>query len=610
MNVSEPAYNGKGECDAAGGWDTSALGQRWIRRAQGRWSWHLRSDWARVLDAPDAPDWANLKDDSRAELVKANDGRQVWRVQWGKHLLFAKVCRPGRSWPVVRRWLFGPDAVREKRVADYAAAHGVKTVTPIAVATAPFRRREPVSILITLGLPHATALNEFWSQINDLPNTRQKRNEVIDAAARLIACAHENGLEHSDLHAGNVLIEANGQLPCQALFVDLINIRTRRLVGTDAMLRNLAQFNQWFRSHATVTDRVRFLVRYLDWRQTIRGNGSEKQAPEQGLRRLLALMEGAAADHANALYSKRDRRTLRTGRYFAKLRLRHGWHAHVFLECKHPVEGSPVSLAKFSLEQWKAWLRSPEEWIRGNRRDYVLKDSPSALVYRTRLETGEGKGIDVICKRSLPRSLLKRALLLFRPSRPMRTWLLANALLNRQIPTARPLAVAERRILGRPVDAFLITEYIEHSHDLDTLLTVHLREMGEAAACRFKRQITEALVFVLRRLHERGFTHRDLKASNVMVQWNPSADTAPRVLLVDLDGVRHVRRPAEQAVVRALARLSVSLEHCWRVTWTDRLRFLKRYLARPGCPDPQWRGMWKAIEAEASRKRAGKLTGI
>lgn len=572
--------------------------RKWLSYASGQWVWQIRPDWADLLGGDNVPDWLNLKNHPGATLVKANDARQVWRVQWDERLLFVKICWPGRSWPRIRRWLFGPDAVREKSVADYAAAHGVDTVTPLAVGTAPFRGRNPVSILITLGLPHAVALNEFWSRIDDSsPTARRIRNEVIDATARLIACAHENGLEHTDLHAGNVLIEATGQIPCRALFVDLINIRIRQPVDEQGMLRNLAQFNQWFRSHATVTDRVRFLDRYLEWRKILAGG---IRPLEGGHRRILAQMERAAVEHANALYAKRDRRALRTGRYFARLRPARGWHAHVFLEAKHPVEGSPASRARFSAEQWKRWLRSPEDWIRAARREYVLKDSPTALVYRTQLDDQSGQGVDVICKRSIPRNLFKRLGLLFRASRPMRTWRLANALLHRQIPTARPLAVVERRVLGYPVDAFLITEYIRHSHDLDTLLAVQLREMSPARAFRLKRQITRALVVVLRRLHDRGFIHRDLKAPNVMVQWDPSAEAPPRVLLVDLDGIRQVRQAAE---VRALARLNLSLEHCRTLTRTDRLRFLKQYLSRPGRPDPQWRNRWKAIEAATRSKR-------
>jgi serine/threonine protein kinase len=101
---------------------------------------------------------------------------------------------------------------------------------------------------------------------------------------------------------------------------------------------------------------------------------------------------------------------------------------------------------------------------------------------------------------------------------------------------------------------------------------------------------------VLRRLHEGGFAHRDLKAPNVMVQWDGDLRHVPRVLLVDLDGIRQVRqlRPADE--IRALARLSVSLDHCRKLTRTDRLRFLTSYSGGQWCAKPQWKSMWKSIE--------------
>lgn len=573
---------------------------RWLQRAHGRWAWQIRADWACLLEAADAPDWTHLDAEPRAQLVKTNDGRQVWRVQYGPHLLFVKVARPGRQWAFLRRLLFGTDAVRERRVAEYAAARGIDTVTPVAVASAPFHGREPVSILITLGLPHAVALNEFWESLDSqTPPNRQVRNQVIDAAARLIAQAHHHGCEHTDLHAGNMLIEANGQATCRALFVDLLNIRTGKPLTDQAVVHNLAQFNQWFRQHAPLTDRIRFLYDYLAWRERLQGQEPLPPRLNHDRRAMLADLDRAVVEHANALYGKRDRRALRTGRYFARLKFLGGWRAHVFLEAKHHVAGSPASEIRLTADQWKAWLRHPEEWARGDRRQYVIKESSTNLVYRTRLDLAPDWSLDVVCKRWVPRGFSKRLAMLVQPSRPMVTWCMANALLHRQLPTARPLAVVEKRRCGQLLDSFIITEHIEHAHDLDALLTIQLREMEAAAARRLKRELSESLVAALRRLHERGFTHRDFKAPNVLVQWQPGLEAPPRIVLVDLDGIRQVRRPNPSAEIRALARLSVSLERCRHVSHADRLRFLRRYLARPGRPEPDWRPIWQQVE-EAS----------
>ncbi len=412
-------------------------------------------------------------------------------------------------------------------------------------------------------------------------------------------------LEHFDLHAGNVLIQPtpNG---LRALFVDLNNIRIGRRVRDTGIVLNLAQLNQWFRSHAPVTDRLRFLDRYLHWHAALSGRSSHGRSIGCSRAELIRRLSDAALRHAESLYAKRDRRIMKTGRYFARLRLGGGWRAHAFLASKHPVAGSPVSTMTFTPQQWKQWLRHPLGLVRPGDRRMIVKESHSTVVCRGRLETEDGQGIDVVIKRALPRNWIKRLAHTISTSHPMLTWKLGNALLNRQIPTARPLAVVERRRLGLLIDSLVISEYLPHTLDLDTFLTVTLREQPPAAGRELKRQVTRSLSEVIRRLHERGFAHRDLKAPNVLIQWDPSASDPARALLVDLDGLRPAQPGDPELDVQALTRLNVSVDHCKRVTLTDRLRFLRTHLTRVGCPQPRWKPLWRRIAADSALKRVAR----
>ena len=574
----------------------------WQTDRRGAWVWHVREDWAFLLSSG-APDWTALDADPRASLVKANDGRQVWRVEVGGRLVYVKIARPGRSWARSRRYFFGSDARREYRIADYAARHQVQTVVPVALAEAPINGREPISILITAGLPTAQPLNELWLSLDPAsPRTRHIKNQLIDCTARLIAHAHQCGFEHFDLHSGNVLIDRLPSGTYRALFVDLHNVRTGRPVDDKTVTRNLAQLNQWFRLHANLTDRIRFLNRYLYWRSALGQVSPYARTLELERRALLAQLARAATAHAQALYAKRDRRAMRTGRYFARLRLNDGWRAHVFLEAKHPVAGSRASQLVFTREQWQEWLRDPLAWVKVTDRRKLLKDSATATVCRIELPHPDGP-VEAVCKRTTSKKWFKRLQYLVRPSRAMTTWRRANALLHRQIATARPLAVVERRRFGVVVDSLLITEYIAGAIDLDTVLTVTMREMSPQRQRWLKEQLTTGLISIVRLLIERGFGHRDFKAPNIIVQWNPESDETPRIVLVDLDGVRPRRGTPEAAARRMLMRLNVSLDHCRRVTRTDRLRFLKRYFSGLGQADGEWKRIWRELAEMSERKR-------
>ena len=584
----------------------SETSSNWALRTCGRWRWELHPGWTSLVDDDRHPDWLNLRQDPRAEQVKANEGREVWRVQLDRELLFVKVGWPGRRWARCRRWLLGGDAARERRIAEYAAGHGIDAVSPVAVADAPIDGRQPTSVFVTLGLPDARPLNEAWESLDPrAPATRRLKNQIIDAVAQLIAAAHQNGLEHFDLHAGNVLIQPT-PAGLHALFVDLNNIRIGRPVRDDGVVRNLAQLNQWFRAHAPLTDRLRFLDRYLYWNEMLRPYSSHGRRLVCDRRELLRRLNVAALKHAGTLYAKRDRRTMRTGRYFARLTLGGGWRAHVFLSSKHPVEGSPSSALTLAAQQWKQWLRDPIGLVTPADRRQVIKESRSGLVCRGRLALADGRALEVICKRSRPRGLFKRILQSLRGSRSMLAWKRGNALLHRQIPTARPLAVVERRRCGLLMDSLVISEYLPHTQDLDTLLTVALREQPIDAQHRLKRELAASLARLVRRLHERGFFHRDLKAPNILVQWDPAAPEPARTLLVDMDGLRVIRRPTSNVERQVLARLNVSLDHCKRVTLTDRVRFLRLYLTRVGCPQPCWKPLWRQLAAASDAKRRAR----
>jgi serine/threonine protein kinase len=94
----------------------------------------------------------------------------------------------------------------------------------------------------------------------------------------------------------------------------------------------------------------------------------------------------------------------------------------------------------------------------------------------------------------------------------------------------------------------------------------------------------------LRRLHDSGFDHRDLKFPNLLISANPGD---ARVWLLDLDAVRWWPWLPRFRAGQNLARLNVSSLLVPGIRPVDRLRFLKWYLG--GASKPDWKPWWRAV---------------
>ena len=136
------------------------------------------------------------------------------------------------------------------------------------------------------------------------------------------------------------------------------------------------------------------------------------------------------------------------------------------------------------------------------------------------------------------------------------------------------------------------------------------------------REIAEKLARTLRAMHDRGVSHRDLKAPNILL----AHGTEP--MLIDLVGVRTRAHLSVAKRARELARLNASFVNDPTVTRSDRLHFLLAYLAplpRLACVETRgemkrggkqrdWKNWWELISRAtavkvAKNRRAGRVLG-
>lgn len=156
---------------------------------------------------------------------------------------------------------------------------------------------------------------------------------------------------------------------------------------------------------------------------------------------------------------------------------------------------------------------------------------------------------------------------LFRPSRARRAFRAAYHLELLGIPTARPVAAADRRVLGVLVASYLLMEEVPGADDLGKLL-----RGGWVPDMAMVRQAAQLIA----RLHNDGFSHRDLKESNLVLS------STGTLHILDLDGLKFVGELPLARATADLERLLRGVAKFPAVTVRHRRVFLKAYCRSRG----------------------------
>jgi hypothetical protein len=149
-----------------------------------------------------------------------------------------------------------------------------------------------------------------------------------------------------------------------------------------------------------------------------------------------------------------------------------------------------------------------------------------------------------------------------------------------------------------------------------------------AQRCTRLRHLIAETARVVRRMHERNVSHRDLKVMNLLVSpadWTlgyrglrETGTFAPsgkeRVWLIDLVGARGHGKLGRARRAQNLARLNTSFAVLPGLSRSDRLRFLRDYLGWGLHGREGWKDWWKEIDeltrAKLARQhRVGRVLG-
>jgi hypothetical protein len=522
--------------------------------------------------------------DGNARVVKHGPHRTVYRVTLPGLDFHLKHFRlhDTRAW---LRELVRPSKARmEYTRARAVAGRDVRTITPLALGEVCGGGGPSDSFLITQTLGGVEPLNLFLERT--LPALAAPRRSLIrlrlaGVLGEFIARLHNAGIVHHDLHAGNLLLHLGpGDEPVLFL-IDLHAVHLGGPLGWAASRANLVVLNRWFILRASRTDRLRFWDVYHRHRPALVGEGPQAAELARELERL------TWASNLD-FWRSRDRRSLATNRYYERV--------HSDAVVGHTVRDlDRVAVA--------ALLTDPDEPFRrpGVR---LLKDSRSSTVAEFDLLV-DGTVKRVIYKRFRVTAWSDSWVALLRPSAALRSWVHGHGLRERCLPTPRPLAVWHRLLQGRPAEGYLLTEKVENAVDLHRFLA-GLAALPAADRRALLRRCIDQLATLIRELHRRQLSHRDLKAANLLAvvsgRW-PLATI--QLWLIDLVGVvRHARVPRRRRV-KNLARLHTSFRDHPALTRTDKLRFLRVYLQWGLFGRERWKGWWRAV-AEATQAKVAR----
>jgi hypothetical protein len=140
----------------------------------------------------------------------------------------------------------------------------------------------------------------------------QAPERLATTLGHMLAELHAAGLDHPDLHAGNVLIGESGR----AWAIDFHGARFRKHLGGEILQRDLVRLAAGAREFVSRRFRARFLLAW--WHRLPSGLRDEVGPPD----RLVHQVERSARLRRRALVHKRRRRWTRTGSAVRRIRER------------------------------------------------------------------------------------------------------------------------------------------------------------------------------------------------------------------------------------------------------------------------------------------------
>jgi tRNA A-37 threonylcarbamoyl transferase component Bud32 len=573
-----------------------ALVKRMFKPPDWRWQqtpdvgWWYLPGWGEVLLGPQGLRLDEWRAAGVLTTVKSGPHRIVYRVRLEETTIYIKHFLVPNRRAVLRQWVRRGKGRNEGKRSVHLATIGVPTITPVALGEQRKRKFLFENYLVTPAISDTIPLDEFVERrLSEWPEPQRSkiRRRLARAVAAMTAQLHEAGLLHHDFHPGNILVRLLHADDLELFMIDLDAMRKCRRVTWKLARQNLALLDHYFWLRSSRTDRYRFLKTYLETRT----------GPPPAVGRFARAIEDATRLWAERLWRRWGRRCRSSNKYFEVYR-------GELTRCVASRDLDPSEIRPLLDDPDRA-LAQPGATL--------LKNSRTTTVAQTTMLV-RGEPTQVIFKRFNRKKWLDPFFTLFRPPRAWRSWQAGQDLASRGIPTPQNLAYLSRRRSFKsdplfwflPHETYLITVKQQGAQSLAEYVGKVLPGLSLPERRARIRGLTASLAQLIRSLHDRSLSHRDLKASNILIEVN-SGGEIEELSLIDLVGVALQHPLPWGRRVQNLARLCLSLSLVKGRTRTDLLRFLRLYLPWGLSPLGDWKGLWRRIDRAVGAKRARNL---
>jgi tRNA A-37 threonylcarbamoyl transferase component Bud32 len=562
----------------------------WHWHQAGVVGWWVTENWDEVLLGPEGLKLDDWRRQGRLTTIKSGPHRIVYRADLPDGGLYVKHYLVPNKRAILRQWVRRGKGRNEAKRSRELESIGVPTITPVALGELRKRKFLFENYLVTKEVAESVPLDEFiLERLTDWPEPARTaiRRSLGTQLAVMTARLHNAGLTHIDFHPGNLLVRFDQAGSPSLVMIDLDALRkTRRLSWKNAR-KNLAMLDHFFWIRFSLLERYRFVRTYLKHR--------DRQPPDA--RRFALEIERSTRDWAERLWRRWGARCRSTNKYFQVHKNRRCWG---------------VASRDLDPAEMTRLLEDPDGPL-GLGATKLIKESSTTTVAETTMVV-RGEPTQVIFKRFNRKKWTDPLLTIFRPSRAWRSWQAAQHLTSRGIPTPQNLAFVARRRTWRespllfPLshETYLIAVKQENAATLADYAKQVLPTLPPDRRRETIRRIVLGLASLIRTLHDRSLSDRDLKASNILIDLE-RLDSEVSLSLIDLVGVSLKAPLPIGRRVQNLARLNLSLANIFGWTKADSLRFLLAYLRGGLSGECGWKGLWVAVEKAAHSKRAQNL---